>query len=302
MDGYCTFPMTNGAGGDAMRSWEDHGICVADMARAVDALAEEGLPPVFLFAFDWPWQMISHMSRMAASLMDCPEEEVVLEASFFAWSLGGTAETPPSTNLGAVGQNFGLPHRDYPHDEATAAGGEPQVLSCWIPLVDTTPDNGCLYILPRGADELWAEPAHPLHMRPATRADGRGLSAGACARTEVNFPLAAAVPQLVRAGEPVVWAGNTVHWGAACHPDAPRPRKSIAFALRRARGEGAQRGFQRQPAAGEGSAPAWRQFPELKLWDLRRLSLEDRIKLIFHCLMLYSQWFEVDQLEELFED
>ena len=55
-------------------------------------------------------------------------------------------------------------------------------------------------------------------------------------------------------------------------------------------------------AAGEGSAPAWRQFPELKLWDLRDLTLEDRIKLIFHCLMLYSQWFEVDQLEELFED
>lgn len=235
VDGYCTFPMTNGAGGDAMRSWEDHGICVADMARAVDALAEEGLPPVFLFAFDWPWQMISHMSRMAASLMDCPEEEVVLEASFFAWSLGGTAETPPSTNLGAVGQNFGLPHQDYPHNEATAAGGEPQVLSCWIPLVDTTPDNGCLYILPRGADELWAEPAHPLHMRPATRADGRGLSAGACARTEVNFPLAAAVPQLVRAGEPVVWAGNTVHWGAACHPDATSPQE---HRLRPAEGPG----------------------------------------------------------------
>ena len=301
VDGYCTFPMHNGGRGgrgrgDAMPSWEDYGICVADMANAVDVLAEEDLPPVFLFALTWPWKMISHMSRIAASLMDCPEEEVVLEASFFAWSLDETRYT----SLSAVGQNFGLPHRDYPHDEATAAGGKPQVLSCWIPLVDTTPDNGCLYILPKGADELWDEPAHPLHMRPATRADGRGLSAGACARTEVNFPLAAAVPQLVRAGEPVVWAGNTVHWGAACHPDAPRPRKSIAFALRRARG--ACQGFQRQPAAGEGSAPAWRQFPELKLWDLRRLSLEDRIKLIFHCLMLYSQWFEVDQLEELFKD
>ena len=301
VDGYCTFPIHHGGRGgrgrgDAMPSWEDHGICVADMARAVDVLAEEDLPPVFLFAFSWPWKMISHMSRIAASLMDCPEEEVVLEASFFAWSLDETRHS----SLSAVGQNFGLPHRDYAHDEATAAGGKPQVLSCWIPLVDTTPDNGCLYILPKGADELWDEPAHPLHMRPATRADGRGLSAGACARTEVNFPLAAAVPQLVRAGEPVVWAGNTVHWGAACHPDAPRPRKSIAFALRRARG--ACRGFQREPAAGEGSAPAWRQFPELKLWDLRRLTLEDRIKLIFHCLMLYSQWFEVDQLEELFKD
>lgn len=133
-----------------------------------------------------------------------------------------------------------------------------------------------------------------------------GRTAGACPPGRAHGPRSTS-PSRRRSrsssGRGSPWCGRgTRCTGARPATRTPRPRKSIAFALRRARGEGAQRGFQRQPAAGEGSAPAWRQFPELKLWDLRDLTLEDRIKLIFHCLMLYSQWFEVDQLEELFED
>jgi hypothetical protein len=41
-----------------------------------------------------------------------------------------------------VGTNFALPHRDYTYAEATASGGEAQLLSVWLPLNDVTLDNG----------------------------------------------------------------------------------------------------------------------------------------------------------------
>ena len=79
-----------------------------------------------------------------------------------AHSLAGSAS---ASNIGNIGGNFGLPHRDFSYDEAfgvesttgvskTGAvrqetrggvGGQlPRVLSTWMPLTPVRTDNGCM--------------------------------------------------------------------------------------------------------------------------------------------------------------
>jgi len=76
-----------------------------------------------------------------------------------------------------IGSNFSLPHRDYSAEEAWTTGGgggddgrwgDPNLLCVWMPVTDATLDTGCLYMVPRGADKCWGDPAHPvgLHRTP----------------------------------------------------------------------------------------------------------------------------------------
>ena len=173
--------------------------------------------------FDEALEVVRDLALFSAASLGCAPSDVELERSCFAWALDPRAEA----------QNFGLPHRYYSYTESIGPGGSPTVVCAWTPLVDTSPENGCLYMVPRALDALWAQPGHPNHMRAAVRADGKELSGGTCHTMELNFNLAGAQPQILRAGDAVLWNGNTVHWGGACDPDCVEPRQSLGVTFRR---------------------------------------------------------------------
>ena len=142
-------------------------------------------------------------------------EGVVLEPSLAAFKL------EPLQDLSGkryIGNNFGQPHRDYTHEEVfgsetSQASTGPKIISIWLPLVDITLENGCMYVVPRAGDG----------------SGGRG-------EDEVEIPsfdmktVRALAP--AKAGTLFAWAGNTVHWGASCAKQDRRHQDQPAFVFR----------------------------------------------------------------------
>jgi len=53
---------------------------------------------------------------------------------------------------GGVSDNFAKPHRDYEFSQCNTEDGDPFILVIWMPVSDSTLDNGCMYVLPKDAD------------------------------------------------------------------------------------------------------------------------------------------------------
>ena len=78
----------------------------------------------------------------------------VLEASVYAWALEKPelrADAPGEM----VGGNFGVPHRDAAYAVSHTAEGLPNILGLWIPVVDVTTENGCMFVVPRERDPMF---------------------------------------------------------------------------------------------------------------------------------------------------
>ncbi|CAK0799539.1 unnamed protein product [Prorocentrum cordatum] len=216
------------------------------IADTMASLQERGVPPVFVFMYGEVWALWRSLFAAAAELLGVSEEELRLDASVFAWALR------PAGAAGEVGSNFGRPHRDDSYSDCHTADGRLSILSMWLPVVPVTTSNGCMYVVPAQHDPLFAEPSHPLHMRP-----------------EEQMPWAHIRPLPASPGDVLMWKGNLIHWGSA--PDgAGDPRKSIASAF-----------FRAGSAAGQG----------ISLGRLRAgLSVSARLQLVLRALLVYSDW------------
>ena len=274
--GFCRIQLASGAEADNARV----AARLKFLRHLLAKLRERGFPPVFLYVFDETLEVVRDLSLCAAGVMGCTQGDVELERSCFAWALDPRIQS----------QNFGLPHRDYSYSESVGQGGEPAVVCAWSPLVDTTPENGCLYMVPRALDALWDQPKHPNHMRAAVRADGKALSGGTCHTMELNFNLAGAQPQLLQAGDAVLWCGNTVHWGSACDPDCQSPRQSLGVTFRRC-GTKADT----ENSTGGADAPAWCAGGGIPVDELQSLGTMERLRLVLRSTLLYSQWYDLSK-------
>ena len=103
---------------------------------------------------------------------------------------------------------------------------------------------------------------------------------------QVRFDLSAARDVPVKAGCPVVWRGNVVHWGGRCGADAARPRISLGVTFRAREGAadgaafsgGACIDLSKPCDGGDGGGPA----------------LHERLSLVCRSIVLYSQWFPLN--------
>ena len=82
---------------------------------------------------------------------------------FLAWYIDpgdGSAASPAAAGF--------APHRDrQPRDIAASfkEGGEPKYLTCWLPFTDASPENSCLYVIPKSADPSYMAGCAPDHAR-----------------------------------------------------------------------------------------------------------------------------------------
>ena len=186
------------------------------------------------------------------------DKGVVLEPSLAAFKLEPLQDI---SGKRYVGNNFGQPHRDYTHEEVfgsetSQASTGPKIISIWLPLVDITLENGCMYVVPRAGDGSWG-----------------------CGEDEVEIPsfdmktVRALAP--AKAGTLFAWAGNTVHWGASCaKQDEKTPRLSLAFVFRN-----------KNTVCDLHGKPLTREeFQE-------GLTMERRLELIRHSLSCFEHWY-----------
>ena len=258
-------------------SLKDRGFMMADVSwpadieRSLDdlpavmaALVQEGWPPAFCFVFDEPWRVLSSLVGWGEQLLGAG---VRVEPSVFAWRL-------QRHKAGFPGSNFGMPHRDYSHQEACDDSGC-RLLSVWIPLTDVSVDDGCMYVLGKDHDADFARPDAYAHLRCATKRTDDDAAAAGESVTELRFPIAGVRPLApVVAKSVCAWAGNAVHFGAAASARSECPRMSIAVTLC------AQRVDEVHGCAALLSAS-----------ELLQLSLPQRLAFICRSLLSHSNWY-----------
>lgn len=248
------------------------------MAAFVRQLKADGWPPIFGFLTAEFWSMIDAVFPVVAPVLG---DDCVLEPSVFIWSLDKPA--PASTPLShaplrkeKAGANFGLPHRDYPHNECFDDAGNPTLLNVWVPLCDATLDNGCMYVVPKEHDALFASPEDDGHLKaalPVAGSDGRQFT--------VRFDLGAARALPGCAGEVMSWHGNLIHWGGRCSSSASEPRASFACAFRAARTERTHLDIESG-------------MPCLTREEVQALDVHARLRLVARGVELFRWWFPFD--------
>ena len=235
------------------------------LRAAVDRCADAGWPPACVFLSDLAWavtdRLWSHAEAMLRGGAAGTPDEIVLEPSLAAFKLDPSADR---AGRRYVGNNFGQPHRDYTHADVhgvdAAPDQPPGVLSVWLPLVDVTPNNGCMYVVPRAFDPD----------------GGRGESAAETPAFDRSGVVALAPAP---AGSLMAWAGNVVHWGAACRAKAAAggetPRVSLAFVFRK-------RGARCDPRG----PPLTREETRGSGFDARR-----RLDVVRHAVTCFEHWY-----------
>jgi ectoine hydroxylase-related dioxygenase (phytanoyl-CoA dioxygenase family) len=156
------------------------------------------------------------------------------------------------------------------HAADAHSGAMPRLLSLWVPLTEVTCDNGCMFVVPREADELLHQPHHPRHLTPFDQHSRR-----------CPFDMSTAVARApVAAGTALAWLGSSIHWGGVCsrYADA-EPRASLTAAVRLR--DAAHTQLQGQQ---EGS------LPEVTLEALP-LPLHERVRYACGSVLLYAWWY-----------
>ncbi len=168
----------------------------ARLARVIDGLVRRGIPPVFCLVYDEFWHMFGGLDPLLRSLLG--EGYSMMPTDIWAWHV--------ATRDGATGWG---PHRDLPRADAVRANGLPRLLNVWLPLTDVSPDNACMYVLPAHLD-----PNFPEHV------DGGAFGLK-------DWQNIRALP--ARAGSPLGWNTQVLHWGGRSSGRAPVPRISVGI-------------------------------------------------------------------------
>jgi hypothetical protein len=165
------------------------------LARAIVALRDEGIHPLFVYVFDEMWRAVAAVTHRLSGALG---GEVDVVADFWAWCIDPRRD--------ARGWE---PHRDF-YREARGADGVPSLVNVWLALTPASTRNGCIHVVPLGRDASW--PGDLKKLPPEE--------------------LGEALP--IGAGEALSWNANLCHWGGKTDPACEDLRMSAGiFACRR---------------------------------------------------------------------
>eukprot|EP00939_MAST-03C_sp_MAST-3C-sp1_P001037 g1037.t1 len=199
-------------------SWETPAVKNGDLAAAVMTLGKYGWPPSFVCMYDEAWSLVANISDM---MKRCSGGNAC-NFDILAWHID-----PRKDEAGFS------PHRDRQPEDVSKTfrkDGSAKYTTCWIALADATPENSCLYMIPRfcdpgyldGDDMSDEEEESKKAMKGPTGPLWRALS------SKEAFQYIRAVP--APAGSAVVFTHRTIHWGSRGRDDFDRPRISFSFA------------------------------------------------------------------------
>ena len=145
------------------------------LALGVVQLMQCDWSPAFIAMFDEAWWVCNAIDAMMQKVTGGNRNNM----DFLAWYI----DPGQSVADGGAGPAAGFaPHRDRQPRDIPASfkpGGEAKYLTCWLPFTDATPENSCLYMIPKSADPSYIAgdpdqevpppyPTHPpfLHLPP----------------------------------------------------------------------------------------------------------------------------------------
>jgi hypothetical protein len=171
----------------------DWGLPIAGMAGLVARLDATGLPAPFSFMYDEFWCLFFRLNRIL---------EGMLGPGFFRLPDFWTWIVRPDRD-----DSGWQPHRDKTFPMALFDDGSPKSATVWIPLTDSTPLNGCMYIVPADRD-----PTYNTEQEKEWR---------------FAYPDIRALP--APAGTIFCWNQAVLHWGSHACTRESAPRVSVAF-------------------------------------------------------------------------
>ena len=182
-------------------------ISLKAMRVGVKRLQRRGWPATLLLAYDEVWALAHQLSHLMAAVSG----GCVNSLDMLAWSV-----TP------ALGQSGFAPHRDrQPADVGRSfrEDGTARYTTAWIALSEATPENSCLYLVPRQHDPGYDEgdDQSPDAEDPLIRV----LRSDAAVQAMRACPL--------RPGGAVFFTHRAMHWGSKGQLQCTTPRVSVSF-------------------------------------------------------------------------
>lgn len=174
---------------------------VAPLRDCILRLHRQGISPGFAFVYDQFWTIHDGLAPYFSAVLG---DDYRLIPAFWAWCVEPSNE--------AAGWKA---HRDRPHSRDP--DGRPQSLTLWLPLTDTTPLNGCMYLLPAHLDPDIA----------ARRFDGRAAERFTLETLQNIRALPAS------AGSLLSWHQEVLHWGSRASVRGGHPRVSLSHEFQR---------------------------------------------------------------------
>jgi hypothetical protein len=172
----------------------DYKAEIASLAEYIKKLDELSLSPVLSFYTDFSWALFRSLDDIFRDVLD---EDYMILPDFWAWYIN-----PHKNDSGWT------PHRDKAGRQALFDDGSPKSLTCWIPLTEADPLNGCMYVIPKQYDKSY------------------GVDGDSGCKID-NLNVIRALP--ANPGTVIVWDQTVMHWGAKSSEFAERPRISIAL-------------------------------------------------------------------------
>lgn len=189
------------------------------------------LPATFILLFDEAWQLAASGSQI---LQRTTHSNNIFNFDVLAWYID------PSE--GTAGFS---PHRDrQPTNEQVASSfhndGQAKYVTLWMALSDATPENSCIYVIPKGSDPGYLkgddedenesesrtgkakeennDKAHPqVQQDPLSR----------CLQNKESYQNIRALPR--QAGESIAFTHRIIHWGSRGNSNCTQPRIAISF-------------------------------------------------------------------------
>lgn len=182
---------------------------IADCIAQLDSLS---FAPSFVVLFDEVWDLVDNAQQII--IHDQHYAETLCNFDILAWSIDPNK-----------GQSGFTPHRDrQPRDPSSTFNteGAAKYVTCWIALTEATPENSCLYVIPKFADPgyLLGDDGCSDKEDPMRRA----LS------DKTSYQHVRALP--LRPGGAAIFTHRILHWGSqgsAGRHVSPRVSLAIAF-------------------------------------------------------------------------
>jgi hypothetical protein len=162
----------------------------ARLRLAVERIWRAKLPTVFAFVYDEFWELAYSLHPIVSAVLGRGYRQL---PDLWVWYV------EPSNSAHGWGR-----HRDKNHN-TILPDGMPESFSVWIPLSDTTPLNGCMYVVPSIYD-----PNYPHNLGSYEILNVQGIRA---------------LP--AKAGSVLGWNENLLHWGGHSSQRANQPRISV---------------------------------------------------------------------------
>ena len=187
----------------------------SNLKDAIISLHARGYPATFVLLYDETWEL-ARLALKTLSVATHPSN--IFNFDILAWHID------PRENVAGFS-----PHRDRQPIDVKSSFHEDQqakYVTMWMALTDATPENSCLYVIPKQSDPGYTDGDSDSGTDLTDQRDDplwRALS------NKESFQNIRALPR--QAGQSVIFTHRILHWGSRGNPNSLQhePRVAISF-------------------------------------------------------------------------